>query len=133
MNGFFNVPVAKNEPVRDYAPGSEDAKKLKEAIADLRSTVRDIPMYINGEEVRTGNTMDFYPPHDNKTKVAQFHVGTKDHVQQAIDSALAAKDKWENLAWEQRVAIFMKAADLIAGPYRYKLNAATMIGQSKNA
>lgn len=133
MNGFFKVPVAKNEPVRDYAPGSEDAKKLKEAIAELRSTVRDIPMYINGQEVRTGNTMDFYPPHDNKTKVAQFHVGTKDHVNQAIDSALAAKEQWENLAWEQRVAIFMKAADLIAGPYRYKLNAATMIGQSKNA
>ncbi len=133
MNGFFKVPVAKNEPVRDYAPGSDDAKKLKEAIADLRSTVRDIPMYINGQEVRTGNTQDIFPPHDNKTKVGQFHVGTQEHVKQAIDSALSAKEQWENLAWEQRVAIFMKAADLIAGPYRYKLNAATMIGQSKNA
>lgn len=133
MNGFFKVPVAKNEPVRDYAPGSEDAKKLKEAIADLRSTVRDIPMYINGKEVRTGNTQNIFPPHDNKTKVGQFHVGTQEHVKQAIDSALSAKAQWENLAWEQRVAIFMKAADLIAGPYRYKLNAATMIGQSKNA
>ena len=133
MNGFFKVPVAKNEPVRDYAPGSDDAKKLKEAIADLRSTVRDIPMYINGQEVRTGNTQDIFPPHDNKTKVGQFHVGTQEHVKQAIDSALSAKEQWEKLAWEQRVAIFMKAADLIAGPYRYKLNAATMIGQSKNA
>ena len=91
MNGFFKVPIAKNEPVRDYAPGSDDAKNLKAAIADLRSTVRDIPMYINGKEVRTGNTQDIFPPHDNKTKVGQFHVGTKDHVKQAIDSALAAK------------------------------------------
>lgn len=133
MNGFFNVPKVTNEPVKSYAPGNPETQLLKDALADMRSEVKDIPMYINGEEIRTGKTQDIFPPHDNKTKVGQFHQGTKDHVKQAIESALNAKSKWENLPWEQRAAIFLKAADLVAGPYRYKLNAATMIGQSKNA
>jgi 1-pyrroline-5-carboxylate dehydrogenase len=133
MNGFFNVPKVTNEPVKSYAPDSTETKMLKDALAELRSEMIDIPMYINGEEVRTGNTQDIYPPHDNKTKVGQFHQGTQEHVKKAIDSALNAKTKWENLPWEQRAAIFLKAADLVAGPYRYKINAATMIAQSKNA
>ena len=133
MNGFFKVPKATNEVVRSYAPGSEDAINLQKAIKEMRAEMKDIPMYINGEEVRTGNTIDIFPPHDNKTKVGHFHKGEKDHVNQAIESALSAKSKWEQLPWEQRAAIFLKAADLIAGPYRFKINAATMIGQSKNA
>jgi 1-pyrroline-5-carboxylate dehydrogenase len=133
MNGFFQVPKVTNEPVRDYAPHSKDAIDLKATLQAMRAEIKDIPMYINGKEVRTGDTKDIFPPHDNKTKVGQFHKGTAEHVKQAIDSALAAKSKWENLAWEQRAAIFLKAADLIAGPYRYKINAATMIAQSKNA
>lgn len=133
MNGFFKIPTVKNEPVRDYAPGSEDAKSLKAALADARSKEIDVPMYIGGEEIRTGDTRDIFPPHDLKHKLGQYHYGNASHVQKAIDCALEAKPMWENLPWEQRAAIFLKAADLIAGPYRMKLNASTMLAQSKNA
>ena len=133
MNGFFKVPEVDNEPVREYAPGSADAIALKAALVEARAVEIDIPMYINGEEVRTGNTHAMYPPHDIKHKLGVYHQGDASHVSKAIDSALGAKEKWENLAWEQRAAIFLKAADLVAGPYRMKLNAATMLAQSKNA
>ena len=133
MNGFFNVPAPINEPVLNYAPGSKERAELKAALADARSKELDIPMYIGSEEVRTGNKMRLAPPHDHKHTLGHFHQGDKSHVVKAIDAALAAKNKWEDLAWEQRAAIFLRAADLIAGPYRAKLNAATMLGQSKNA
>lgn len=133
MNGFFKLPKAVNEPVCDYAPGSIERKNLKAALADARSKVVDIPMYINGEEVRTGNTSDIYPPHDLAHKIGFYHNGDKSHVQKAIESALAAKAQWEAMPWEQRAAIFLKAAELISGPYRAKLNASTMLAQSKNA
>jgi 1-pyrroline-5-carboxylate dehydrogenase len=133
MNGFFIVPKAINEAVLDYAPGSPEKIALKKALNELRSKVVDIPMYINGKEVRTNNTQDIFPPHDIHHKIGVFHVGDQSHVHAAIDTALAAKEKWENMAWEQRAAIFLKAADLLAGPYRAKINAATMLGQSKNA
>lgn len=133
MNGFFKLPKAVNEPVCDYAPGSIERKNLKAALAEARSKVVDIPMYINGEEVRTGNTSDIYPPHDLAHKIGFYHNGDKTHVQKAIDSALAAKPQWEAMPWEQRAAIFLKAAELISGPYRAKLNASTMLAQSKNA
>ena len=133
MNGFFKIPEVDNEPVRDYAPGSADAIALKKALVEARSVEKDIPMFIDGKEVRTGNTHAMYPPHDTKHKLGEYHEGDASHVTNAIDSALAAKDKWENLAWEQRAAIFLKAAELVAGPYRMKLNAATMLAQSKNA
>ncbi|MCJ0742625.1 L-glutamate gamma-semialdehyde dehydrogenase [Pedobacter montanisoli] len=133
LKGFFNVPAPVNEPVYNYAPGSQERKLLKEALADARSKVLDIPMYINGKEVFTEDKGKVNPPHDHQHLLATYSKGTKKHVEQAIDAALAAKADWENLAWEQRAAIFLKAADLIAGPYRYKLNAATMLGQSKNA
>jgi len=133
MNGFFKVPEVDNEPVREYAPGSADFIALKAALVEARAVEIDIPMYINGEEVRTGNTHAMYPPHDIKHKLGVYHQGDASHVSKAIDSALGAKEKWENLAWEQRAAIFLKAADLVAGPYRMKLNAATMLAQSKNA
>ena len=133
MNGFFKIPKAINEPVLDYAPGSAEKKALKAALSQAREKVMDIPMYIDGQEVRTGNTQDIFPPHDIHHKIGQFHLGTKEHVHQAIESALKAKEDWENMAWENRAAIFLKAADLISGPYRAKINAATMLAQSKNA
>lgn len=133
MSGFFKVPTPVNEPVLNYAPGSAERTALKAALAQARSTQVDIPMYIGGNEVRTYKTVRLAPPHDHKHTLGVFHQGDKSHVTQAIEAALAAKSKWENLPWEQRAAIFLKAADLIAGPYRAKLNAATMLGQSKNA
>ncbi|HQQ94196.1 MAG TPA: L-glutamate gamma-semialdehyde dehydrogenase [Bacteroidia bacterium] len=131
--GVFKVPQAINEPIRSYAPGSAERKELQAMLKDLRSQELDIPMYIGGEEVRSGNRVRLAPPHDHRHTLGFFHKSDKSHVQQAIDAALAAKQNWADLNWEQRAAIFLKAADLIAGPYRAKLNAATMLGQSKNA
>ncbi|MBX2965716.1 MAG: L-glutamate gamma-semialdehyde dehydrogenase [Cyclobacteriaceae bacterium] len=131
--GFFNVPVPKNEPVLAYAPGSKERELLKKALQEARSKVLDIPMYIGGEEVRTENKKPLSPPHDRQHILGHFHSGDKQHVEQAIDAALGAKELWANLGWEHRASIFLKAADLLAGPYRYKINAATMLGQSKNA
>ncbi|RYG18772.1 MAG: aldehyde dehydrogenase family protein, partial [Chitinophagaceae bacterium] len=133
LKGFFNVPAPVNEPILGYAPGSKERELLKAALAEGRSKVIDIPMYIGSEEVFTDEKGKVTPPHDHQHLLATYNKGTKAQVQQAIEAALAAKADWENLAWEQRAAIFLKAADLIAGPYRYKLNAATMLGQSKNA
>ena len=131
--GFFSVPSPKNEPVLSYAPGSSERKKLEQAINAARSMEADIPMYIGADEVRTGNKKRIAPPHDHQHTLGYFHRGDKDHVTQAINAALAAKPLWENLSWENRASIFLKAADLLAGPYRYEMNAATMLGQSKNA
>lgn len=131
--GFFHVPVPKNEPVLSYAPGSKERASLKKALADARATVVDVPMYIGGEEVRTENKKVLSPPHDHKHVLGYFYEGDKGHVEQAIQAALAAKELWTGLSWENRASIFLKAADLLAGPYRNKINAATMLGQSKNA
>lgn len=131
--GFFNVPTPKNETVLSYAPGSKERAALKKAIEEARGQVLDIPMYIGGDEVRSGNKKTISPPHDHKHILGHYHEGDKGHVEQAINAALGAKEAWANLDWEQRASIFLKAADLLAGPYRYKMNAATMLGQSKNA
>src|SRR6478609_9199158 len=133
LKGFFNVPPPQNEPVLNYGPRSVERAALKAALEEGRSQQVDIPMYIGGQEVRTGKLVELRPPHDHKHLLGTFHYGDKSHVNAAIDTALAAKANWENLPWEQRAAIFLKAADLVAGPYRYKINAATMLGQSKNA
>ena len=133
LKGFFNVPAPVNEPVKAYAPGSPERKELQAMLSELRSKQIDVPMYIGSEEVRTGKTRPMSPPHDHQHILGHFHEGDASHVEQAINAALGAKEAWENLAWEQRAAIFLKAADLIAGPYRAKINAATMLGQSKNA
>ncbi|MEJ6981907.1 L-glutamate gamma-semialdehyde dehydrogenase [Pedobacter sp. P351] len=130
--GFFKIPPIINEPVLNYAPGSPERALLKEAISHAYSAQVDIPMYIGGKEVRTGNKKEIRPPHNHKEIIAHYHGGDKTHVEQAIKAALSAKADWENLPWEQRAAIFLKAAELASGPYRYKLNAATMLGQSKN-
>jgi 1-pyrroline-5-carboxylate dehydrogenase len=131
--GFFKIPTPVNEPILSYAPGSKERAAIKKALADARATVLDIPMYIGAEEVRTENKKTLSPPHDHKHVLAHYHMGDKSHVEQAINAALAAKELWANLSWENRASIFLKAADLLAGPYRSKINAATMLGQSKNA
>ena len=133
LKGFFNVPTPQNEPVLNYGPRSVERAALKAALEDARSKQIDIPMYIGGKEVRTNKKLEIRPPHDHKHLLATFSEGDASHVNAAIDAALAAKAAWEDLAWEQRAAIFLKAADLIAGPYRAEINAATMLGQSKNA
>lgn len=131
--GIYKVPTPFNEPIKMYAPESPERAELKKMLADLRSVEMDIPMYIGAEEVRSGNKTRLAPPHDHQHTLGHFHKSGKEHVTQAIEAALAAKEKWTNLSWEHRASIFLKAADLIAGPYRAKLNAATMLGQSKNA
>lgn len=130
--GFFRVPYPENEPVRSYAPGTRDREELKKAIQELRSKEVDIPMYIGVKEVRSNQKVRIAPPHDHQHTLGYFHKSEAAHVEQAIDAALKAKEAWEQLSWEHRASVFLKAADLIAGPYRYKLNAATMLGQSKN-
>lgn len=131
--GFFVVPTPVNEPILSYAPGTKERELLQAAIAEARAKTVDIPMYIGGEEVRSGKTVSLHPPHDHQHLLGHYHQGEKKHVEQAIEAALKAKQAWADMPWEQRAAIFLKAAELIAGPYRYKLNAATMLGQSKNA
>lgn len=133
MNAIFQLPKPVNEPILSYAPGTPQRAALKQAIADAKASVRDIPMVIGGQEVRTGNTKQVNPPHEHAHVLANFHQGDAGHVEQAITAALNAKKDWENLSWDQRAAIFLKAADLLAGPYRARINAATMLGQSKNA
>ncbi len=129
--GFFQVPVAVNEPIKSFAPGSPEREAvLQQYKAYYKGTV-DIPLFIGSKEIRTGNTKPLSPPHDHKHKVGQYHIAEKKHVTEAINVALEARSEWADLAWEQRAAIFLKAAELVAGPYRSKINAATMIAQSK--
>ena len=132
-NGFFKIPYPKNEPVLNYAPGSAERQALQDTLAELKNTTADLPMIINGQRVRTQNTISIHPPHQLSHTLGVYHKGDVSHVNQAIDAALAAKPAWEAMSWEHRAAVFMKAAELLAGPYRYKMNAATMLGQSKNA
>ena len=131
-NAFFTVPRPTNEPVYGYAKGSSERKELMEVLNSMKAEVRDIPMYINGEKVYTDNKVAIAPPYDHQHTIGHYSQGTKAHVQKAIDSALEAKKKWERMAWEDRAAIFLKAADLISGPFRARMNAATMLAQSKN-
>ena len=131
--GIYKVPLAINESIRSYASGSIERKELKAMLKELRNIEIDIPMYIGNKEVRSENKIRLSPPHDHKHTLGHFHKSDKNHVEQAINAALEAKEKWSNLSWEHRASIFLKAAELIAGPYRSKLNAATMLGQSKNA
>ncbi len=129
--GFYHVPQAINEPILSYAPGSKERKEVQAAYDKMWNETLDIPMVINGEKVRTNNTMRVLPPHDHGHNVGSFHFGEAKHVHDAINAALEAKEAWENMSWANRSAIFLKAADLVAGPYRARINAATMIQQSK--
>ncbi|MBN8823949.1 MULTISPECIES: L-glutamate gamma-semialdehyde dehydrogenase [unclassified Spirosoma] len=131
--GIFNIPVPTNEPVKEYRKGSPEREALKQALQDFRNQETDIPMYIGGQEVRTEHKLKVSPPHDHQHILGYFYEGEAYHVEQAIDAALKAKQAWASLSWEHRAGIFLKAAELIAGPYRARINAATMLGQSKNA
>ena len=132
-NGFYNVPIPHNEPVKSYKPGSSEREELKAMIRELRSEVRELPMFIGGKEVKSSRKVEINPPHDIHHLLGYFYQGDESHVKLAIDAALTARSAWADLAWQHRASIFLKAADLLAGPYRAKLNAATMLGQSKNA
>ena len=131
-NAFFKVPKAVNEPVKDYAPGSTERKNLVKKLKELKSKELDIPMIIGGKEVFTKNKKTIHPPHELKHTLGQYSVGTDEHVNLAIEAALEAKPKWEAMPWQDRAAIILRAAELLAGPYRDVLNASTMLSQSKN-
>ncbi|MFV5694709.1 L-glutamate gamma-semialdehyde dehydrogenase [Flavobacterium sp. LB3P122] len=132
LKGFFHVPKAVNEPVKGYAPNSPEKAAVQAAYAKMWNSKIDVPLYIGSEEIRTGNTKNMTAPHDHKHIVGTYHLAEKAHVEKAISNALESRTAWANMAWEQRAAIFLKAAELIAGPYRARINAATMIAQSKN-
>jgi 1-pyrroline-5-carboxylate dehydrogenase len=129
--GFFNVPAAVNEPVKSYAPGSPERKAVAEAYKSMFNSKVEVPMFINGKDVKSGNTRTMSPPHDHKHSVGEYHIADQEHIDDAIATALEARKEWSQMPWEQRAGIFLKAAELIAGPYRAKINAATMIAQSK--
>lgn len=129
--GFYNVPKAVNEPVKSYAPNSPEKAAVQATYREMWNAKIDVPLYIGSEEIKTGNTRNITPPHDHKHVVGQYHLAEKVHVEKAISNALESRKQWASLPWEQRAGIFLKAAELIAGPYRSKINAATMIGQSK--
>ncbi len=130
--GTFSYPMPANEPVLNYAPGSAERKRLKEVLAELKKQQIDVPMYIGSKEVRTNKKKAIHPPHDLKHTLGYFNAGDEKHVRQAIDAALAAKEEWANMSWENRANIFLKAADLMVTKYRPYMNATTMLGQSKN-
>lgn len=133
IKGFFSVPVAVNEPVLNYSPGSKEKSLLKTALNDALSVQADIGMYIGADEIFTTNKIAIRPPHEHARILGHYSQGTKEHALKAIDAALNARSNWEKTPWEHRAAIFLKAADLLAGPYRAKINAASMLAQSKNA
>ena len=129
--GFFKVPKAKNEVVKSYIPGSKERDEIQKTYEEMINSFTEVPMYINGKDVKSANKKQISPPHDHQNIVGEYYIAEPKHIDDAIESALAAKQNWENMSWENRSAIFLKAAELIAGPYRSKINAATMIGQSK--
>jgi 1-pyrroline-5-carboxylate dehydrogenase len=131
--GYFHYPLPVNEPVKSYAPGSPERDLLKKALTDLKSAEHDIPAIIDGKEIHSGNKIKMRPPHELSHTLGYFHRSTKDDVMRAIEAALKSKATWELMNWENRAGIFLKAADLLAGKYRSRMNASTMLGQSKNA
>lgn len=129
---IYQVPLPKNEPVTPFTPGSKESESLLATYKELYASTVDVPMYIGSEQIMTDNKKPMSPPHDHQHVLGHFSYGDASHVNKAIDTAMAAREKWANLPWEQRAAVFLKAADLLAGPFRDKVNAATMLAQSKN-
>ena len=130
--GVFNVPVATNEPVKSYESGSAEREELLSTYQAMYNSTIDVPLYIGGETIHTSEKINMVPPHDHQHVLGQYSMATAEHVNMAIDAALKAREEWAAMPWYQRVAIFLKAADLLAGPFRAKINAATMLAQSKN-
>ncbi|MEZ4893063.1 MAG: aldehyde dehydrogenase family protein [Saprospiraceae bacterium] len=131
-DAIFSVPHPTNEPVWAYAPGSPEKAAVKKALADAKSKKKKIPMYIGGKEVHTKEQVAMHPPHERKHVLGHYSKGSATHVNAAIDAALAAKPAWEAMPWQERATIALRAADLLAGPYRAKMSATTMLCQSKN-
>ncbi len=131
-NGFFEVPIAVNEPIKSYAPGSPERKEVLDTYKKMYDTKVEVPLFINGKELKTKDTSTMSPPHDHKHILGTYHKATKKNIEEAISTSLEARKKWAAMPWQQRAAIFLRAAELIAGPYRAKINAATMLAQSKN-
>ena len=132
-DAIFHINIPANEPVYAYAPGSPERKELKQALQAAKAKARELPAFINGERILEGEKVAVHPPHETGFTLGHFYRGTDEHVHRAIEAARAAKPAWENLPWQQRAAVFLRAADLLAGPFRARMNAATMLGQSKNA
>ena len=130
--GFFNVPIASCEPVKSYAAGTPEREEVLAEYNKMYDSTIDIPMYIGSDEVYTNDKRNLCPPHEHKHVVGTSNYGGAKEVQQAIDAAMEAREKWSKMSWEHRASIFLKAADLLAGPFRAKMNASTMIAQSKN-
>src|SRR5690606_1977742 len=122
-NGDFYYPKPTNEPVQSYAPGTPGRASLQQKLEQMKKTALDIPMYIDGREVRTGKTVRLHPPHALEETLGHYHQGDKSHAVQAVEAALAAREQWAAMPWEQRAAIFLKAAELIATRYRDETNA----------
>ena len=130
-NSIVNVPNPINEPIKDYKPNSPEKESVLRTYKELKNSKTDVKMWIGGKFIKSSKTSNMSPPHDHKHILGKYYLAEKEHVEMAIKSALDAKDKWANMRWEQRAAIFLKAAELVAGPYRDKINAATMLAQSK--
>ena len=130
--GVFNVPVATNERVKSYEPGSAEREELLSTYQSMYNSTIDVPLFIGSETIHTSEKINMVPPHDHQHVLGQYSMATAEHVNMAIDAALEAREEWAAMPWHQRVAIFLKAADLLAGPFRAKINAATMLAQSKN-
>jgi len=133
MNQIVKIPQAKNEPVKSYTPGDTETLNLKSKLQEMKNTPVDIPMYIGSKEIFTKEKISMHPPHEINHTLGTFNKGNASHVEAAISAALEAKESWAKMPWESRAAIFLRAADLLAGPYRDRMNAATMLAQSKNA
>ncbi|MDT0556980.1 L-glutamate gamma-semialdehyde dehydrogenase [Patiriisocius hiemis] len=129
--GFFEVPIAVNEPILSYAPGSSERERVLKTYKEMYNETIEVPLYINGKDIKTGNTASMNPPHDHQHNLGVYHKADKSHIEEAISSSIEARKKWSKMPWEQRAGIFLRAAELIAGPYRAKINAATMLAQSK--
>lgn len=129
--GFFEVPLAINEPIKSYAPGTPERDEVLKQYQEYFNGSIDVPLFIGSEEITTSKTRIMTPPHDHKHVLGRYHVAEENHVKKAIENSLQSHNAWASLTWEQRASIFLKAADLIAGPYRAKINAATMLAQSK--
>src|SRR5210317_44585 len=129
--GFFEVPMAINEPIKSYAPGTPERAEVLKQYKEYSEGSLAVPLYIGSDEITTASTRTMSPPHDHKHILGKYYLAEKSHVSLAIENALKSREAWASLAWEQRASIFLKAADLIAGPYRAKINAATMLAQSK--
>ncbi len=131
--GFFKVPIPINETNLTHAPGTPERTLLKQQLKQYKSETADLPMMIGGKEIRTGKKVEIHPPHEINHLLGHYHKGSANEVKMAIDAALKARPEWERMSWDHRSAIFLKAAELLSGPYRAKINAATMLCQSKNA